>query len=125
MSLGLMAIASIGLLFGAHLLLTIFGSEYAANATELLQILAVYGLLQVIKDHYVAIARIRGTVVSAAILCTLGSGMELAMGAVGAVYGGLTGLAVGMLAALVFQAIAMAPRIMREAGWAGSLPRTS
>jgi hypothetical protein len=70
--------------------------------------------LLVIKDHYIAIHRIHGTVLQAAKLCLVGGAMELGFAAVGGIYGGLTWVALGGLAALTIEAVVMAPTIRRE-----------
>ena len=123
LAFSLAAAASLGLLLGAHLVLRIFGEEYAANADTLLRIFGLELLLMVIKDHYVAIARVQGTLVQAAVLCAAGSALEIGFAVVGAVYAGLTGLALGFLAALVLEAAVMAPRVLRAAQWLGPRSR--
>lgn len=120
LALALTALAAFALFVGADLILRIFGAEYSSNAETLLRIFAVGLVLMVIKDHYVAIARIRGTLVGAAALCAAGAALEIGCAAVGAAYNGLTGLAIGIVVALVLEAAVMTPRVVREAGWLGA-----
>jgi hypothetical protein len=51
---------------------------------------------------------------SGAKVCLAGGGLELALAAAGALYGGLTWFALGALAALALESAVMAPTILRE-----------
>lgn len=108
-------VANIVVLFGANLILRPFGEDYAAAAATALRFIAlgIFGLI--VKDHYVALCRIRDRVGSAIPLITVGSAAELACAAIGAARGGLSGLAIGWLIAVCLQGIAMAPAIYRAA----------
>lgn len=107
--------ANIVILLGANLILRPFGDSYAEAAATALRFIAlgVFGLI--VKDHYVALCRIRDRVSSAIPLITIGSIAELAFAAIGSVYSGLTGLAIGWLIAVCLQGVAMAPAIYRAA----------
>lgn len=107
--------ANVVLLPGADLILRIFGADYAAAAGWPLRIigLGVFGLI--IKDHYVALCRIQDRVSGAILLIAVGSCAELALAAVGALRGGLTGLAIGWLIAITAQALLMIPALYRAA----------
>jgi O-antigen/teichoic acid export membrane protein len=91
--------------------LGIFGSDYADSARDALVIICLGGFGLVIRDHHVALARVRGRVGrEAALLGLLGAG-ELAGAALGASLGGLTGLALGWLAAVALQAAVCGPAV--------------
>jgi O-antigen/teichoic acid export membrane protein len=114
LAFGTVLLANLVLLFGAHFILGFFGAQYAAHAATPLRIIAAYALLAVIKDHYVAIARIRRTVLRAATLCAAGAVLEVALASVGGTFGGLTWLALGALAALSSQLLIMSRTVIRE-----------
>jgi O-antigen/teichoic acid export membrane protein len=109
--------ANIVLAVGAHFILQLFGPEYSSHGTTVLRLLGAAVLLQVIKDHYVAISRIRGTILAAGIVCAIGAALEIGLGALGGVLGGLNWLAAGPLAALVLEMFVMCPTVIREIGW--------
>jgi O-antigen/teichoic acid export membrane protein len=114
LSFAVIVVANVLLMLGADVILGIFGPSYARNADTVLRILGLMVCLLVIKDHYIAIHRIHGTVLQAAKLCLVGGAMELGFAAVGGIYGGLTWVALGGLAALTIEAVVMAPTIRRE-----------
>jgi O-antigen/teichoic acid export membrane protein len=98
---------------GGQYLLGAFGPTYA-TAYPALAVLAVSCLPLAVKDHWIAVRRVQGTVGIAAVV---GVGLliaELAASAVGAVNGGLLGLAVARLAVLLLQAAFMAPLVYRS-----------
>lgn len=108
-------LANVSLIFGAHVLLSIFGREYAERAAGPLRVIGLGVFAIVIKDHYVAIHRIRDRVARASLLVSIGGTIELILAAVGARLGDLTGLAIGWLLAGVLQATFMAPAVYRAA----------
>jgi O-antigen/teichoic acid export membrane protein len=114
LSFAVIAIANVVLLTGANVIMGIFGSDYASNAAGVLRVLALLLFPLVIKDHYIAINRVRGTILTGAKLCLAGGALELAFGAVGALHGGLTWFAWGALIALTLEAVVMAPTLVRE-----------
>jgi O-antigen/teichoic acid export membrane protein len=110
-------VANVVLIFGAPLILRIFGAQYAEHGATVLRILGATVLLMVIKDHYIAIARIRGTVLNAGMLVGAGAVLEIGFGALGGALGGLNWVAAGPLAALALEAAVMSRTVFREAGW--------
>jgi O-antigen/teichoic acid export membrane protein len=114
LAFGVILLANLVLLVGARFILQIFGPEYAAHAATALRIIGVFVCLMIIKDHYVAIARIRGTVLRAAKVCAAGAVLEIGLAAVGGVYGRLTWAALGALAALTLEVGVMSPTVIRE-----------
>lgn len=109
--------ANLVLLAGAPLILSVFGPSYVQNGTTVLRLFGVSVLLMVVKDHYVAIARIRGWLTKAAVLCAVGAALEIGLAAVGGLLAGLDGVALGRIVALLLEAFVMLPAITRELGW--------
>jgi O-antigen/teichoic acid export membrane protein len=114
LSFGLILAANVVLWLGAPLILRAFGREYASQGTIVLRISGIYVLLLIIKDHFIAIARVRGRIVKAARLCAVGAVLELSLAAVGGAYGGLAWVAVGSFSGLLLEASVMAPTVIRE-----------
>lgn len=107
------AAANLAILVLGFWVLRIFGDAYAANGRTALTLMCLGGFGLIIKDHHVALARVTGTVGREAILIgALGLG-ELAGAAVGASRAGLTGLAVGWLAAVGLEALVCGPLVWR------------
>jgi O-antigen/teichoic acid export membrane protein len=115
LGLALGVLANAVLLVGAGLVLRLFGQTYADEAEWCLRILgwAVFPLL--VKDHYVAVCRVHGRIGRAAVVVAAGALLELVVASVGARSGGLSGLALGWLAALCLEAAAMVPSVYRAA----------
>jgi O-antigen/teichoic acid export membrane protein len=110
-------IANVVLIFGAHRILRIFGPQYADHGATVLRLLGASVLLMVIKDHYIAIARIRGTVLTAGMVVGAGAVLEIGFAALGGTLGGLNWVAASPLAALALEAAVMSRTVFREAGW--------
>lgn len=105
--------ANLAILLLGQWVLHIFGAEYAANGRTALILMCLGGFGLIIKDHHVALARVTGTVGREAILIgALGLG-ELVGAAIGASRGGLTGLGLGWLAAVVLEALVCGPLVWR------------
>jgi O-antigen/teichoic acid export membrane protein len=117
MSFAVVIAANLVLLVGAPLILSVFGSSYVQNGATVLRLLGVGVLLMIVKDHYVAIARIRGWLTRAAVLCAVGAVLEIGLAAAGGLLGGLDGVALGRIVALLAEALLMSPAITRELGW--------
>ena len=93
--------------------LNIFGADYADYGYPVLMVLCLGGLGLVIKDHHVALARVTDDVGREALLVGILSVVELVGASIGAVRGGITGLALGWLAAVGLGAVVYAPRVWR------------
>jgi O-antigen/teichoic acid export membrane protein len=113
------------LFLGADLLLRLFGSGYAAQAGWTLRLLGLCIFPIIIKDHYVTLSRIHGRLAGTAILATAGGAVELGLAALGAILGGLPGLVLGWLAALLVEAALMAPTVYRAARGRGLAAETA
>jgi Na+-driven multidrug efflux pump len=114
LAFGVILGANLVLLLGGRLILHVFGSEYAANAATVLRIQGIFVCLMIIKDHYIAIARIRGTVLRAGTLCAAGAVLEIGLASAGGAWRGLTWVALGALAALAVEVCVMCPAVLRE-----------
>ncbi|MGZ3615845.1 MAG: hypothetical protein ACXWOL_02925 [Ktedonobacteraceae bacterium] len=119
MTLGLSFILSIlgniVIWFGATQILNLFGNIYAEQAAWCLRILGLGAFPMIIKQHYVAIGRIRSQMVSVAIPIAIGSILELGIAALGALLAGLVGLSLGWVVAVSLEAIFMFPTVYRVA----------
>jgi O-antigen/teichoic acid export membrane protein len=101
--------ASLFLVVAAPILLPMFGRGYADEVDWLLRVMLLAAVPVAIKTHYVAISQVRRQVRRAALVTTFASSLELVLGALGAIVGGLHGLAVGVVLAQFLEAVAMAP----------------
>lgn len=101
-------LASCLLLLGTQQVLSLFGSAYADQATWCLRILCLGAFPLIIKNHYIAICRIKNQV-GRATLPMIGAGVfELGVAALGARLDGLSGLSLGWVLALCLEALLMA-----------------
>lgn len=105
------AVLVIGLV--GRLVLGIFGPAYAAHGYVPAVVMCLGGLGLIIKDHHVALARVTDDVGREALLVAVLSAAEVAGAAIGAVRGGLIGLTVGWLAAVILGAVVYGPRVWR------------
>jgi O-antigen/teichoic acid export membrane protein len=103
------------LLLGANLVLSLFGHVYAEQAGWSLRLLGLAVFPLIVKNHYVAICRIRGRTTGVALFMAVGGLLELALVALGAKSGGLTGLSLGWLVAICVEAAFMAGTVYRLA----------
>ncbi|HEV7771540.1 MAG TPA: hypothetical protein VGO66_12895 [Solirubrobacterales bacterium] len=89
-------------------ILGVFGSGYASDATVAVQILAVGVFPEIVRTHFVAVRRLNRRVGSALPLVWGGAALEVAGGAAGAlIFGDLTGVAAGWLAAICVESALM------------------
>lgn len=95
--------------------LELFGHNYSEQAAWSLRILSLESLPFIVKNHYIALSRIRGQV-TRTILVTIGTGLlELGGSAAGAHFGGLNGLSLGWFSAMCIEAICMSPVVYAAA----------
>jgi O-antigen/teichoic acid export membrane protein len=102
------------IVFGTPLL-AIFGATYAAQASQILPVLAVLALPLIVKDHWIALARIHRRVRTGALVTALAAALELAGGVIGGMLAGLPGLAAGWLAGSAVIAALQVPAVLRAA----------
>jgi len=99
-------------LLASGFILGLFGRSYVGGEAAL----AIFGLTTypyAIKTHYVAISRIRGRMRRAAIATLVGAALEISLAAVGAISYGVTGVAAGILTALVIETLIFGPTVYR------------
>jgi hypothetical protein len=103
------------LIFGGHLILSLFGKGYAHAATLPLCLLAIGYLPAIPKIHYIAVCRAAGKVPRAAAVLTAATSSEVTAAAVGGALGGLRGLSLALLGVYVVEGIVTAPPVLRAA----------
>ncbi len=106
--------AAVGGLFLATPVLRVFGPEYTV-ASGALTLLAIATAPSSVKSVFVAVRRVQGRLGAAAAWTTAGSALELLLGTLGLVWGGLTGLALGVLLALSVEACVFLPPVVGAA----------
>jgi O-antigen/teichoic acid export membrane protein len=98
-------------LLSSSTILSFFGPSYEVASTALI-VLGFTTYPIAIKAHYVAISRVRGKMQQAALLTLIGALLEVGLGAVGAATHGVTGVAVGLLTALLMEAALFSPVVV-------------
>lgn len=111
--IGLPGMAMLGI--GAHLALSVFGSNYAREATVSLWLLVISYLPSIPKVHYMAVCRATGHIPRAAAVLTAAAAMEVAAAAVGGRLGGLRGLSFALLAIYIVEGLVTTPPVLRSA----------
>ncbi len=115
LSLGVVAcmLAYAVLLLGASQILDLFGHIYADEASWSLRILALGAFPLLIKNLYIAIHRIHGRVARTLLPIVAAGLLEVALPALGAGLGSLTGLSLGLIVALCIEALFMSPTVYK------------
>jgi O-antigen/teichoic acid export membrane protein len=113
LSLSVAVVTNVVLLFGAHTILALFGKAYSENATTSLQILGLAVFPLMVKDHFIALQRIRHRVSKTVIIAAIGCLLELTLAIGGAMRWGLIGLCAGWLVALCIEAVYMGVPLVR------------
>jgi O-antigen/teichoic acid export membrane protein len=90
------------------LILDIYGKGYAVAKVAMI-ILALTTYPGSVKTHYVAISRVRGRMQQAALFTVIGACIEVGLSAAGGELWGLSGVALGCLAAITIEAIFFGP----------------
>jgi O-antigen/teichoic acid export membrane protein len=106
-------VGTLALTVAGRPLLSVFGELYASTAYPTVAILALSAFPVFIKDHWVAVHRVRGSVPKAAVVGVATLIMELAAATLGAMWAGLEGFAIARLAALIIQAAFMSPMLLK------------
>jgi O-antigen/teichoic acid export membrane protein len=114
-SLGLVAaVASTAVLLAlADRLLHLFGAEYTTEAPLVLRIICLGVFPLVVKDVYIALARIERRLGPAALLVGAGAVLEIALAAAGARVADLPGFTAGVVLTECLVAVAAAPAVVR------------
>ncbi len=106
-------LANCVLLFGSRQILELFGHSYSAQAAWSLRILSLESFPFIIKNHYIALSRIRGQISRTIGITIATCFLELGGAVVGIHFGGLNGLSLGWSSAMCLEAICMARPIYR------------
>lgn len=106
-------IACIIVTVAAEPVLRFFGPSYATQAAWPLRLLCIGAFPLIIKDHFIAIRRIKDEITSAMLPIILGSVMELVLAAMGAKFGSLSGFCLGWVIALGIEALFMSHLVIR------------
>lgn len=92
-------------------ILSPLGASYAEAAAGPLPVLALTLIPVAIKSHYVTIHRVRGTLNAASIVVAAAGALEIGAATIGAHFGDLIGLSIGLLAAMTLEAVIMLPTV--------------
>lgn len=125
LSLGIGIPAMLVLGVGAHLVLSVFGAGYAKVATLPLWLMLLQYIPAVPKSQYVAVCRATGQVTKAAVILTAQACGELVSVVIGGKIGGLNGLCLAMLIAMVIEGLMTTPTVVRAALGRVKLPTVS
>src|SRR6266487_206768 len=112
-SFAVSAMTIVALFLGTKLVLGVFGRVYADHATWYLRILILAAFPAIIKNHYISFCRIQDRITRAMIGMAIGGILELVGAVLGAYLGGLTGLCLGWLVAVLLQGLFMLPFVYR------------
>lgn len=110
---------------GSHLVLSVFGPDYAKTATVPLLLLLLQYIPALPKAQYIAVCRATGQVTKAAVLLSIQACAELTAVIVGGKIDGLIGLCTALLIVSVFEGLSTAPAVIRTAMGRGRLPSTT
>ncbi len=108
-------VGNAALWLGAEPLLSVFGPGYAAQGAWPLRVIGLGVFPLIVKDHYVAVARMTGGAGQAARWLFAGGLLELAAAGAGAGAGGLVGLGAGWVLAVSVEAACATPAVIRAA----------
>jgi O-antigen/teichoic acid export membrane protein len=112
-SLAFGALANLVLIPAAGPLLEIFGRQYADAATTPLHILALGVFGDTVRMHFIAVHRVEKRIGSGLPVIWLATVLEITAAAIGASVAGLEGVAIGWVAAVSLEGIAMSRTVRR------------
>lgn len=104
-------LANCVLLFAPVQVLSLFGHSYSEQASWSLRFLSLESFPFIIKNHYIALSRIRGQLTRTILITTVTGFLELGGATIGAHLGGLNGLSIGWLVAMSIEAVFMSPAV--------------
>jgi O-antigen/teichoic acid export membrane protein len=125
LSLGIGIPVMLVLGLGAHLALSVFGSDYARLATVPLWLMLLQYIPLLPKSQYVAVCRATGQVMKAAAILSTMAAAELAAVVIGGKMGGLDGLCYALLFESVLEGLVTAPKVLSAARGRLKLPTAS
>ncbi len=108
LSIALCLVTGITVFVGADWVLRLFGDAYSGQAAWCLRVLSLATFPLIAKYHYVALCRIRGSVLRAAQVLLVASLVELGLAIIGARIGSLLGLSLGWVVAVYLEGLFMA-----------------
>ncbi|AFZ68260.1 lipopolysaccharide biosynthesis protein [Deinococcus peraridilitoris] len=111
-SLALTVLASLVVLPVAPFALGLFGETYAQEATGALRLLVLGVLALIVKMHFLAVSQVQRRIARATRYMAAGAVLEIVLAALGVTWGGMTGLALGIVIAQVIEAAVMAPTVL-------------
>jgi O-antigen/teichoic acid export membrane protein len=115
LSLGFSAVmAGILALFSDHIL-GLFNPAYPALAGSAVRLLGLGLLGGTVKQHYILVMRMRGSMMTAALWTGAGACLEIGLAAAGGVAGGVEWLTVGWLVAVAVEVAFLLPTVLRFA----------
>jgi len=94
-------------------ILSLFGPTYVEHALWSLRFLALGAFPIIVKDHFIAVSRIQGSMARVIPLVALGSMLELGIAVAGAQVAGLEGLSLGWVVALCLESVFMISTVYR------------
>lgn len=112
-------VAGLVFIFLSGWILLWFGESYATIGEPILQSLGLGVFAVVLKYHYIAVQRLNGRMVRAAVLIGAGGVAELTFAVYGSHLGGLSGFTWGWLCAVYLEAAFVMPSVLRAARSAG------
>ena len=117
MTVSLSFLASVGigaiLILGAPQVLSLFKLGDNIDAVSSLRILMLGSLPLIIKNHFISFSRIQDRVGKVVLPMVFGSVLELVLAGLGAHAGGLTGLCLGWVIAMLVEAVFMLPSVAK------------
>ena len=108
-------VANLVIFPGGELLLSLFGKAYVVESLWPLRILGLIVFPLIIREHYVAIARIHGQTLHATRLVATSSFFRVLLATVGAYFDGLIGACLGLLIIETLASLVMIPLVYRTA----------
>ncbi len=117
---GTCLLANIILQLGAKQVLGVFGHDYAEQAAPSLRILSLAVFPFIIKSYYIMLCRIQNRLVQAMLPLIGCAILELGCVSAGAYLGGLPGLSLGWVIALLIEAVCMFSTVYKVIRFTGS-----
>jgi hypothetical protein len=105
-------IAGILALFSDHIL-GLFNPAYPALAGSAVRLLGLGLLGGTVKQHYILVMRMRGSMMTAALWSGVGACLEICLAAAGGVAGGVDWLTIGWLVAVTVEGAFLLPPVLR------------
>ena len=115
LSFAAIAVSMVGAVVFHAPVLDLFGPSYRLQASTPLLVLVAAAVFVAVKDHWIAVRRVRAEVGDAAVLVGVFAVIEIVVAGVAGSMGGLTALTVGWTAVLSLEAAIMSPTVLHAA----------